>query len=65
MSALENLVERRRGNAFRVARLGMCEGLSKRERNFVRHMSQRRKFSPQEQTKFDELVAKYLSECHE
>ena len=55
-------IERRILNAYRPARLGMCEGLSKWERGFVRDISQRQKLSPRQQRILAELCAKYLKE---
>ena len=52
--------ERRTLNSFKLARLGMCEGLSKWERDFVRDISQRQKLSPRQQEILDELVEKFL-----
>jgi hypothetical protein len=53
-------IERERVNAFRLARLGMCEGLSKWERSFVHHVSQQRKLSPKQQALLVRLCATYL-----
>jgi hypothetical protein len=53
-------VERRRLNVFRLAKLSMCEGLSRWERSFVRSVSQRRKFSPRQQQIIDRLSATHL-----
>jgi hypothetical protein len=53
-------VERRKPNSFRLARLGMCEGLSKGERNFVCDISQRQRISPRQHEILAELCTKYL-----
>jgi hypothetical protein len=53
-------IERRTLNAFRLARLGMCEGLSKWERSFVHHVSQQRKLSPRQQVLVARLCTQYL-----
>jgi hypothetical protein len=53
-------VERRTLNAFKLARLAMCETLSKWERQFIRDVSQRRKVSPKQQAIVDRLAAQYL-----
>ena len=53
-------IERERVNAFRLARLGMCGGLSKWERSFVHHVSQQRKLSPRQQLVLVRLCAQYL-----
>ena len=53
-------VQRARLNAFRLARLGMCEGLSKWERSFVHHVSQQRKLSPKQEALVARLYAQYL-----
>jgi hypothetical protein len=52
--------ERRRLNAFRLARLGMCSTLSPWERHFVRSVSQRKKLSRRQQAVLDRLVTQYL-----
>jgi hypothetical protein len=57
-------VERERVNAFRLARLAMCEGLNPWERGFVRSVSQLRKISPRQQQILDELVEKHLEHCN-
>jgi hypothetical protein len=53
-------VERRRLNAFRLARLAMCERLTSWQRSFVRSVSQRRKVSPKQQQIIDRLCATHL-----
>ena len=53
-------VERQRLNAFRLARLAMCEGLNPWERNFLRSVSQRRKVSSKQQQIIDRLCADHL-----
>ena len=53
-------IERRTLNSFRLARLGMCEGLSPWQRRFVRDVSQQRKLSPKQQQIIDRLCADYL-----
>jgi hypothetical protein len=53
-------IEREQVNAFRLARLGMCEGLSKWERSFVHNVSQQRKLSPKQATLVARLYAQYL-----
>jgi hypothetical protein len=53
-------IERERVNAFRLVRLGMCEGLSKWERSFVNHVSQQRKLSPKQAALLARLYATYL-----
>jgi hypothetical protein len=51
---------RRQFNAFRLARLGLCDRLNPWERTFVGDISKLRKLSPAQQRIVDELVAKYL-----
>jgi len=58
----ENL-ERQRLNAFRLARLAMCDALSHWQRSFVRDVLQLRKLSPRQQAIVDELAATYLKEA--
>jgi hypothetical protein len=53
-------VERQKLNAFRLARLGMCEGLSVWERGFVRSVSEKKHLSPKQLEIIAELVAKHL-----
>ena len=53
-------IERRKLNAFRLARLGMCSTLSPWERHFVRSVSQRKKLSRRQQAVLDRLVTQYL-----
>jgi hypothetical protein len=53
-------IERERTNAFRLARLGMCERLSKWERDFVHHLAQQRKLSPRQQVLVERLYREYL-----
>ena len=53
-------LERQRLNAFRLARLAMCNQLSTWERGFVGDVLQCRKLSPQQQEVVAELNAKYL-----
>lgn len=53
-------IERRTLNSFRLARLGMCEGLPKWERSFVHHVSQQRKLSPKQQALVERLCREYL-----
>ena len=53
-------IQRRRLNAFRLARLLMCDKLNSWERGFVRDLSQRRKLSPKQQEIIDRLCAQYL-----
>ena len=55
----ENL-ERQPFNAYKLARLGMCERLPKWERNFVREISQRRRVSPKELKILERLCREYL-----
>jgi hypothetical protein len=53
-------IERRQLNAFRLAQLSMCDGLSDWERHFVESLVQQRKFSPRQQQILDRLVVEYL-----
>jgi hypothetical protein len=53
-------IERERVNAFKLAKLAMCEGLSKWERSFVHHVSQQRKLSPKQQALLVQLCTQYL-----
>jgi hypothetical protein len=53
-------IERERVNAFKLAKLAMCEGLSKWERSFVHHVSQQRKLSPKQQQIIDRLAVQDL-----
>jgi len=53
-------VQRRRLNAFRLARLAMCDGLTSWERHFVGKVSQRKRVSPRQQEIIDRLCADYL-----
>lgn len=53
-------VERRKLNAFKLAKLQMCE-LTDRDRRFVESLArQGTKFSPKQQEVFDKLCATYL-----
>jgi hypothetical protein len=56
-------VERRRLNAIYLARLALCKTLNGWERNFLCHVSQRRKLSPRQQEIVDELAAKHPREA--
>jgi hypothetical protein len=47
-------------NAFKLAKLATCEGLSSWQRRFVRDVSQRKKLSPRQQETLDQLCATYL-----
>ena len=53
-------VERQKLNGYKLARLGMLDGLSDWERGFVRDVSKRRKLSPKQQEIIDRLCADYL-----
>ena len=53
-------IERRRLNAFRLAKLAMCSYLSAWARGFVRSVSQQEKVSPKQQTIIDRLSATHL-----
>jgi hypothetical protein len=53
-------IERRRLNSFKLAKLGMCAGLSPWEREFVASVLKRKKLSPRQSVVVDRLVAKYL-----
>ena len=53
-------IERRRLNAFRLAKLAMCSSLSAWERGFVRSVSQQKKVSPKQQAIIDRLSATHL-----
>jgi hypothetical protein len=55
----ETLV-RQRLNVFRLAKLGMCSGLTEWESRFVADVSKRRKVSPRQQAIIDELCDKHL-----
>jgi hypothetical protein len=54
-------IERRTRNAYTLARLGMCDGLSDWERAFVASISKCRTLSPKQQAVVDRLAAQYLS----
>lgn len=47
-------------SGYRMARLAMCDRLSRWERNFVHDVSQHRKLTHRQQTIVDRLVATYL-----
>lgn len=53
-------VERRKLNAFRLARLSMLDCLAEWERNFVRDVSKRRKLSPKQEAIMERLASQYL-----
>ena len=53
-------VERQKLNGYKLARLGMVDGLSDWERAFIRDISERRKLSPKQQQIIDRLCADYL-----
>lgn len=53
-------VERQRSNAFRLARLAMCDGLTHWERGFVASVAKQKKVSPKQQQIIDRLCADYL-----
>ena len=53
-------IERRRLNALRLARLGMCSTLSPWERQFVRDVSQQRKLSPKQSALVERLAVQHL-----
>jgi len=55
-------IERQRVNAFKLARLGMCEGLSKWERGFVRSVSGKKHLSPKQLAVVERLCREYLKE---
>ena len=53
--------ERWRFNAFKLAKLQMCDGLTVWERSFVESLTrQGAKFSPRQQEVFDKLCAAHL-----
>jgi hypothetical protein len=53
-------IQRRRLNAFRLARLLMCDRLTSWERSFVRDVSKNAKLSPRQQSVADRLASQYL-----
>jgi len=54
-------IERRKLNAFRLAKIQMCAGLSSWERQFVQSLAkQGSKLSPKQQAVFDRLCSTYL-----
>jgi hypothetical protein len=53
-------IERRKLNAYKLARLSLAEGLSDWERSFLKSIGARKKLSPKQQAVFDKLCAKYL-----
>ena len=53
-------IERQRLNAFRIAQLSMCDGLTAWERRFVQSLAHARKFSPRQSQILDRLCAEYL-----
>ena len=53
-------VERQKLNAFRLAKLAMCDGLTNWERGFVASVSKQKKVSPKQQQIIDRLCATYL-----
>jgi hypothetical protein len=53
-------IERQRLNAFRIAQLSMCDGLTAWERRFVQSLAHARKFSPRQLQIFDRLCGTYL-----
>jgi hypothetical protein len=55
-------LERRAFNAFRLAKLSMCEGLTSWEDRFVRDVLKCRKLSPRQEALIARLVENYLSE---
>jgi hypothetical protein len=52
--------QRRRLNAFRLARLAMCDRLTSWERRFVANVSGKGRLSPKQQALIDRLYADYL-----
>jgi len=53
-------LERRRFNAFRIARLGMCKGLSAYERRFIEDLSRLKALSPRQQALLERLCKERL-----
>jgi len=55
-------LERQRRNAARLARLAMCDGLTRWERNFVNDLLNRdqRRLSPRQHAIFDRFCSDYL-----
>jgi hypothetical protein len=59
-TASPKTLERRTLNAFKIAKLLMCEGLSPWQRRFVHDVSQQKKLSPKQQALVARLCATYL-----
>src|SRR5262245_41248363 len=55
-------VQHRRLNAYRIAKLAMCDRLSAWERSFIKSISQRQKLSPKQEAVIERLAATYLRE---
>jgi hypothetical protein len=53
-------IEHRRLNSYRLAKLAMCDRLTRWEQSFVENVSQRKTLSPRQQRVVDRLVAEYL-----
>jgi hypothetical protein len=58
-------VARRRLIGFKLAKLGMCPGLSEWECNFLKSIGAQNLLSPRQQAVFDRICAKYLTEAPE
>jgi len=55
--------QRQHTNAFRVAKLTMCNGLTSWEREFVKSVAQQRKLSPKQQSCLDRICAERLGDA--
>ena len=60
MSPVQNVVDRRLGNVFRIAKLSMMPGLTRWERKLLASISRQKRLSRREQRIIDALVAKHL-----
>jgi hypothetical protein len=53
-------IERQHLNAYRIAKLAMCDGLTDWERSFVKSVAQQRRLSPRQQDCLNRLYAERL-----
>jgi hypothetical protein len=56
-------VERQRMNAFRIAKLAMCNSLTNWERQFVKSIRAQRKLSPKQQAVLSKLYTERLEDA--
>jgi hypothetical protein len=59
---VQNLVDHRLGNGFRIAKLAMHPGLTHWERGFIGGLPHRRRLTLTQQKILDRLVAQYLED---